>query len=304
MKKKINVRRIVIIVAAVVLLIVLALLISEWIMAGRALKVQKEALELLKAGENAPETDRVIPGITDSDSDSKLPPAVLTHPWEGEDGRALVVQKDFLELYKANDHLVGWIKAGERVDYPVVQYDNSFYLNHDFYRKSDACGSIFLNSCNSLVPRDDVLLIHGHEMSSGLLFGSLHKFMDYDYLCRYPTVMFRTIYDAEDVYYTPIAVLNASMIKDHPDYFNLTRVSFEDDADADGEGRQSSAFEAYLDELAIRSLWQPKTDVTVEDKLIVLVTCSYFQDDGRLMLVCRQLRDGETPESITALYAE
>ena len=42
--------------------------------------------------------------------------------------------------------------------------------------------------------------------------------------------------------------------------------------------------------------------MTVEDKLLMLVTCSYFQEDGRFVLVCRALRENETPEQISELY--
>lgn len=215
------------------------------------------------------------------------------------------IHKDFQKLYELNSDIVGWLTAGEYIDYPVVQRDNEYYLDYSFTRQPDSNGTLFLNECNSLIPRDDVLLIHGHHIASGAMFGKLEKYESYKYAAEHPIVTFRTVYDEEDVYYTPISVFNASMIPESSEYFDVTQILFEDDdpQDENIEGRQSKAFQAYLDELAKWSLWQPKTDVNVNDKLLMLITCSYYQDDGRLMVVCRALRDGETPESIQSLYA-
>ena len=52
------------------------------------------------------------------------------------------------------------------------------------------------------------------------------------------------------------------------------------------------------------SLWESPVDVNVDDKLLMLITCSYDLEDGRLMVVCRRLRDGETPEEVAGLFAK
>ena len=212
---------------------------------------------------------------------------------EGTDEEALPeIHEDFLALYEQNVHIVGWLKLGEKIDYPVVQYDNDYYLHHDFRGRADSNGTLFLNQVNSVIPRDDVLLIHGHNMKSGAMFGKLMQYEQEEYLRQYPLVTFRTIYDAEDVVYVPVAAFNASMVKTDPAYFDIMWILF----DKDEEGR--AEYQAYLDALKEKSLWQTPFDVTPEDKLLMLVTCSYYHDNGRFMLICRMLRDGETPESV------
>lgn len=113
---------------------------------------------------------------------------------------------------------------------------------------------------------------------------------------------FQTIYDEEPVYYVPVSVFNASMLPDHSRYFDITQIVFPDDEAGEvtdsSTFRQSSAFKAYLDELRAVSLWESPVDVNVDDKLLMLITCSYDLEDGRLMVVCRRLRDGETPEEV------
>ena len=45
-------------------------------------------------------------------------------------------------------------------------------------------------------------------------------------------------------------------------------------------------------------------ETTQEDQLLSLVTCSYFQDNGRLLVVGRALREGESAEDAAALVAQ
>ena len=218
------------------------------------------------------------------------------------------VAADLADAYAQNDDLVGWLKAGEGIDLPVVQSDNTYYLDHGFTGEEDRNGTLFLNMNNQLFPPDDVLLIHGHNMKDGSMFGTLPKFEQYDYAKEHPLVTFQTIYDEEPVYYVPVSVFNASMLPDHSRYFDITQIVFPDDAAGEvtdsSTFRQSSAFKAYLDELRAVSLWESPVDVNVDDKLLMLITCSYDLEDGRLMVVCRRLRDGETPEEVAGLFAK
>ena len=217
------------------------------------------------------------------------------------------VAADLADAYAQNDDLVGWLKAGEGIDLPVVQSDNTYYLDHGFTGEEDRNGTLFLNMNNQLFPPDDVLLIHGHNMKDGSMFGTLPKFERYDYAKEHPLVTFQTIYDEEPVYYVPVSVFNASMLPDHSRYFDITQIVFPDDEAGEvtdsSTFRQSSAFKAYLDELRAVSLWESPVDVNVDDKLLMLITCSYDLEDGRLMVVCRRLRDGETPEEGAGLFA-
>ena len=216
------------------------------------------------------------------------------------------VAEDLADAYAQNDDLVGWLKAGESIDLPVVQSDNTYYLDHGFTGEEDRNGTLFLNMNNQLFPPDDVLLIHGHNMKDGSMFGTLSKFEQYDYAKEHPLVTFQTIYDEEPVYYVPVSVFNASMLPDHSSYFDITQIVFPDDEEVSDSStfRQSSAFKAYLDELRAVSLWESPVNVNVDDKLLMLVTCSYDLEDGRLMVVCRKLREGETPEEVAGLFAK
>lgn len=278
---------------------IIALILSLWMVVGQDL------FDALRA--------HVIEDRTKdlyySGSTSALPflPVALAEEEEAREIKLPDVQDDFAALLDANADTIGWLHAGERIDYPVVLKDNWYYLSRNFYGQSDTNGTLFLNSYCTLFPRTDVLMIHGHNTRNGSMFARLTKFEDIAYVCKYPIVSFRTIYDESDVYYAPLFAFHASMEEDNPDYFDIARVSFENDPVSDNDGdtvRHSAEYQEYLDALAGQSLWQSPLDVTVDDQLLILVTCSYHQDNGRFVLVCRQLREGETPESVQEIFAQ
>ena len=307
MKRTINLRKTIIVIAVLMLAFACTMLLVKNVIPGiKAANVQQNTKELYH-GKTISILNYLFPTALAEETDNE---EEETEENIEEEIEVPPIQEDFKELYEANEHIVGWLTAGKSIDYAVVQFDNDFYLTHDFYGKPDSNGTIFINEANTIYPADDVLLIHGHNMGSGAMFGTLKHFEDYKYLCEYPIVTFRTIYDEEDVYYTPIAAFNASMLEGTEFYFDITKINFEDDPDTEEDDtesipvRMSTAYSEYLTSLSEWSLWQPKTDANTDDKLIMLVTCSYYHTDGRLMLVCRKLREDETPEMITELYAE
>ena len=215
------------------------------------------------------------------------------------------IHEDFEQLYAENPHLVGWLSAGENINYPVVQYDNEFYLDHDYFGENDANGTLFVNAANRLNPRDSILLIHGHNMKSGAMFGDMDYFRGYDYLCEYPIVTFRTIWDEEDVHYVPIAAFDASMDPDANGYFNIGRIRFDFDVPADEySAARSSELETYIAQMREKSFWNSPMEADSADQYIALVTCSYSHEDGRMVLVCRKLRSEETIERIREMFIQ
>ena len=241
---------------------------------------------------------------TESVWDMILPRAYAEEVSEELLEQEMVIHEDFAELYAQNPHVVGWLRAGEDIDYPVVQYDDAFYLDHDYFGKPNGNGTLFINAANRLEPRDSILLIHGHNMKSGAMFGDLDDYRWYSYLCRYPIITFRTIWDAQDVCYVPIAAFDASMNPDSVDYFNIGKIRFDFDIPADENGEErSSELEEYIAQMRDLSLWDSPVEADSTDEFITLVTCSYEYDNGRMMLVCRKLRDGETAEDVAAQFA-
>ena len=90
---------------------------------------------------------------------------------------------DFEALTAENPDTIGWIRIPDtNVDYPVVQgEDNDFYLNHDFYGKESAAGSIYLDfeSEKDFQGRNQIL--YGHNMKNGSMFKDINRYKDPEY---------------------------------------------------------------------------------------------------------------------------
>ena len=87
--------------------------------------------------------------------------------------------KVFSKLKKINNETVGYLAVnGTNISYPLVQHsDNSYYLNHDFYKKKKVMGWVFLDYRNSHDSFDSNNVIYGHNMPNKTMFGSLSKVM-------------------------------------------------------------------------------------------------------------------------------
>lgn len=260
---------------------------------AESLNTQTPSSQPLSAGtvpENGTAQDPVpeVPPTT-PDAAPKNPAAAQALPDSSEArGSSHVLQADFTELYAVNEDLVGWMDVGKDISLPIVHYDNTFYLNHDFYGKPDDAGTVFINEANSIWPADQNLLFHGHNMRDGSCFGNLDDFRKLDYLKQYPLVYFRTIYDVEATAYIPVALFDASMEASNRDYFDIGQIRFD----------SVEELTAFAQSAMNRSMYTLPFDVQEGDRLITLITCSYSNQNGRFIMLCRALRDGETEDSV------
>ena len=71
-----------------------------------------------------------------------------------------------------------------------------------------------------------------------------------------------------------------------------------------GNPRSEEAYNAYTSYYIDHSYYDLPVDTRWGDDLLILSTCSYGYSNGRLLIVCRKLREGETPDEIVKLYQE
>lgn len=96
-------------------------------------------------------------------------------------------------LLGINPNYMGWIKIdGTSINYPVVQSDNNnYYLTHNFYNESDFAGTIFMDYRNSLSQPNQNLILYGHNMKNGSMFGSLKNYLDSQYYSAHKKIQFK-----------------------------------------------------------------------------------------------------------------
>lgn len=196
----------------------------------------------------------------------------------------------FADLWEQNPDIRGWLKIEDTpVDYPVVQAkDNEYYLRRDFERKSNDHGVPFLDYEAELNPASANLIIYGHNMKDGQIFGELMNYKDPEYLADHPVIEFDSVY--REGKYKIIGVFLASTEKDHGPVFEYEKFV--------NGGEEVT--ESFLEQVRLRTMVDTGVDVTPQDELLCLSTCSYEYWEARFVVVARRVRDGESEKVDTS----
>lgn len=201
------------------------------------------------------------------------------------------VQRAFSQLIQYNPDTVGYLDIQGLLSLPVTQRenDNEYYLDHNFENAESNEGCLFMDGVNRLVPEDDCLIVYGHNMKNGAMFGRLNSYESLRFMKDHPLVRFDTLY--ENRLYVPFAAFTASMKPGDGHYFDVRQFVFDE-----------TQFELFTLKMQSRSAVRLPVDVRYGDRLLLLVTCDYTNREGRFILGLRQLRAGETEQSIRQLF--
>lgn len=180
---------------------------------------------------------------------------------------------DLAALQEQYPDVKGWLAIPDTgVDYPVLQGsadEPEYYLRRNYKGESDINGSLFLQ-WNCDVREGKNLVIYGHNMNSGVMFGNLDRYASYDYCKEHPTVLFQTMGGVS--VYTVVAVLKADV-----SMFPFQQVSFQE---------QDGLF-SYIAQAKDLELFDNGENPAADDvkQVLTLVTCSYEWNGARNIVV-------------------
>jgi sortase B len=191
------------------------------------------------------------------------------------------VLDEYKTLYAKNKKLIGWLKiADTNIDYPVMQTsDNEYYLEHNFNQEYDKNGSLFLDYNCSIYPRSTNLIIYGHHMKSGNMFGNLQKYAKESYEKEHSVIQFDSIY--EKATYQVMYVFRSQVYNEDDAVFKYYQFI---EANSEGE------FDYYMQEMAALSLYDTGVTASYGDSLLTLSTCDSSQTDGRFVVVAKRIQ--------------
>ena len=196
-----------------------------------------------------------------------------------------LVANPYAESFQANEDMVGWLVIpGTNIDYPVMwtPLDESYYLYRDFNKKNNNNGSLILDTDSCLDPLTTNLIIHGHNMKSGAMFGTLTDYEDEAYYNDHKQIIFYTK-DCQKTYEI-IAVFRSQVYKKSDDVFKFYKFF---QADSQEE------FDDFYENIKELSMYD--TGVTAEygDNFITLSTCVYHVKNGRFVVVAKEVETVE-----------
>lgn len=188
---------------------------------------------------------------------------------------------DYTTLYHKNKSLIGWLQIDDTViDYPVMQSQNmEYYLDHNFSQEKDKNGCLFIDKDCSIWPKSQNIIIYGHNMKSGKMFGSLTEYKSENYYKKHPQIGFDTLYEKGTyavMYVFSETVHEASEVTfKYYQFINANSVE---------------EYESYMKDMAAMSYYDTGVKSVFGDELITLSTCDYVAGGERFVVVAKRIK--------------
>ena len=206
----------------------------------------------------------------------------------------LQVLPEYKKLYEQNQDMVGWLSIKDTIiNYPVMQTmgDEQYYLDKDFQKEKNKNGCLIMDT-DSVVGEgsremgyeegcepSSNLMIHGHTMKSGSMFGNLALYEDESYGKEHNIICFDSIYEKRE--YELISVFYSQVFYQHEDVFKYYKFF---QADTQEE------FDDWYYNIKQMSLYDTGVEAQLGDEFITLSACSYHVEDGRFVVVGKRIR--------------
>lgn len=162
------------------------------------------------------------------------------------------------KLKKRNSDVVGYLEIPDTtINYPVMQSKDEpdFYLNHDIDKNYSFYGTPYLSAYCDL-EKSDNLIIYGHNINGGRMFGTLMKYKDESFYQRHKNIYFMTEEKSE---YEIFAVISVN--KYEFPYWQFVMAQDEDD------------YDEFINKVKRYSLYDTGIIPKYGDRLITLSTC-------------------------------
>ena len=194
------------------------------------------------------------------------------------------IENPYKEYFLKNSDMIAWIQIpGTKVDFPVMwtPEDETYYLYKDFDGNYDKHGTPLMDTDSSMYPNSTNLIIHGHNFKNdGFYF--LYDYADEDF-CKEHSVIYlygkdrQYIYEVMAVFRSKVYYTTDTCFK----YYKFFNAASEEE------------FNDFYDNVKALSLYD--TGVTAEygDKFITLSTCSSHTENGRFVVVGKEIESGD-----------
>ena len=185
-----------------------------------------------------------------------------------------LLEVDFERLREINDDTVAWISAEKGgIDYPVVRgEDNEYYLTRLIDGEYSRHGSIFMDYRNSPDFSDKNTFLYGHNIGKEKMFASLLDYRNEGYYEENPELILVT---PEASYY--LQVFSGYVTDPRSETYRMKYKTDQMFLDYVAAAKEQSDFESDV-------------ELTAEDRIVTLSTCSYVFDDARYVVHCKLVK--------------
>ena len=167
---------------------------------------------------------------------------------------------DFKKLKEQNPDTVAYIKVNNtNIDYIVVKgNDNDYYLHHSFKQKPNSAGWVFASYQNKIDGTHKNIVIFGHNMRDGSMFGTLKKVLTKKWYNNKDNQSIKLVAEQGTFTYKVFSVYQVMP----EDYYIQT--DFNND----------KQYANFLKTIKARSINDFGISITKDDSILTLSTCS------------------------------
>ena len=181
---------------------------------------------------------------------------------------------DYSKLIEKNKDIIGWVKVNStNINYPVVQYSNNeYYLTHDLYKNYNGGGWVFLDyrNKNDFNNKNSIIYAHGRENKT--MFGTLKNILNKEW------------YQNKDNYVIKTNSLSGSYVWQ---VFSVYKIPNTNDY-IKTNFNTDSEYQTFLNLITKRSIYDFKTNVTINNKILTLSTC--YDDNSKVVLHAKLIK--------------
>lgn len=271
--KQININFIKVSLGAVILVIIFMIGINyykNYVDEQHYLGIENNLKEIIKVNQKKTEEENPLDVIEPGDEDLTTTTTTTTTVYD------IQYEKVFSTLQEINKDTVGWLTVNNtRIDYPVVQAkDNDYYLKRDYYQSKNRHGWIFMDYRNNPDELNENTIIYGHNLANQTMFGTLRYALNSYWYKKSANQIITFNTPNENMKFQIFSIYT---IPTTNDYLDITFPT-------------TDVFQAYIDLVKGRSIYDFNIEVTTDDKILTLSTCANG-NDKRLVIHAKLIKE-------------
>ena len=271
--KQININFIKVSLGAVILVIIFMIGINyykNYVDEQHYLGIENNLKEIIKVNQKKTEEENPLDVIEPGDEDLTTTTTTTTTVYD------IQYEKEFSTLQEINKDTVGWLTVNNtRIDYPVVQAkDNDYYLRRDYYQNKNRHGWIFMDYRNNPDELNENTIIYGHNLANQTMFGTLRYALNSYWYKKSANQIITFNTPNENMKFQIFSIYT---IPTTNDYLDITFPT-------------TDAYQAYIDLVKGRSIYDFNIEVTTGDKILTLSTCANG-NDKRLVIHAKLIKE-------------
>lgn len=271
--KQININFIKVSLGAVILIIIFMIGINyykNYVDEQHYLGIENNLKEIIKVNQKKTEEENPLDVIEPGDEDLTTTTTTTTTVYD------IQYEKVFSTLQEINKDTVGWLTVNNtRIDYPVVQAkDNDYYLRRDYYQNKNRHGWIFMDYRNNPDELNENTIIYGHNLANQTMFGTLRYALNSYWYKKSANQIITFNTPNENMKFQIFSIYT---IPTTNDYLDITFPT-------------TDAYQAYIDLVKGRSIYDFNIEVATDDKILTLSTCANG-NDKRLVIHAKLIKE-------------